>query len=340
MEATIRQNMAFFDVFSPGELSARIISDTGAIQEGLTSKMSTALTSAATFLSSLIIAFAMSWKMALILIPAYALIVGVSVVGGKRALRYQKLSKASHAHALTTAEEVISAPRHVTAYGLQDLMAARYDAGLAAAGRDAIRARRITAALAAWLAAMPCVLYALLFWSGTFFLEDGQISVVHLTTTALTAVIGAFAVIRVTPSIEALLSTMSSASALLETITRRSPIDPLASEGVVLTTGKENVTGQSQQQQQQPSRADGGTKGLGDILPCQIDFNNVSLVYPSRPDALVLGDVSFTCPANKKTAIVGASGSGKSSLLELLERFYEPIRGNIREFKIVKPILT
>jgi ATP-binding cassette subfamily B (MDR/TAP) protein 1 len=60
-----------------------------------------------------------------------------------------------------------------------------------------------------------------------------------------------------------------------------------------------------------------------------IEFRNVSHVYPSRPEARILQDFSMVFPAGKVTAIVGASGSGKSTIISILERFYEPISGQV-----------
>lgn len=54
-----------------------------------------------------------------------------------------------------------------------------------------------------------------------------------------------------------------------------------------------------------------------------IEFRNVSFAYPSRPHISVLKGVSFDAPANKTTALVGASGSGKSTIVALMERWYE-----------------
>ncbi|KAI1760160.1 multidrug resistance protein 1, 2, 3 [Hypoxylon sp. FL1150] len=320
LEATIRQNMAFFDVFSPGELSAHMMSSTGAIQEGITGKASTFLTSTATFLSALIIAFAMYWKTALILLPAYAIIVAISIICGKRVMMYQKLSKEGYASAAGIAEEAISTPRHIAAYGLQKILAARYDEALVAAGEPSIRARKITAGLIAWLSAMPCLLYALVFWSGTFFLLEGELSVAQLTTTALTIVIGAFAIIRVSPSAEALLLALSSVGSVLKTISRRSAIDPLDSG---------SLSSQDDARDKKPQKCRALKPPVEDLASGVIEFRNVSLAYPSRPDVLALHGVSFTCQPKKITAIVGASGSGKSSLIELLERFYDPIGGSI-----------
>lgn len=53
----------------------------------------------------------------------------------------------------------------------------------------------------------------------------------------------------------------------------------------------------------------------------EIKFSSVSFSYPSRPDILVLEDVTFTCNRGKKLALVGRSGAGKSTIMSLILRF-------------------
>lgn len=61
----------------------------------------------------------------------------------------------------------------------------------------------------------------------------------------------------------------------------------------------------------------------------ELRFNNVDLYYPSRPTLKVLDNFSAVFPKGKVTALVGTSGSGKSSVIGLLERFYSPLAGTI-----------
>ena len=60
-----------------------------------------------------------------------------------------------------------------------------------------------------------------------------------------------------------------------------------------------------------------------------IEFKNVTFRYPTRPEQKVLDDFSVTFAEGKTTAIVGASGSGKSTIIQLIERFYDPDNGSI-----------
>jgi ATP-binding cassette subfamily B (MDR/TAP) protein 1 len=85
------------------------------------------------------------------------------------------------------------------------------------------------------------------------------------------------------------------------------------------------------------SFSDEGEKPKG--LVGNLEFKNVSFIYPARPDGtslpiiltlvMVLKNVSLSIPAGKFTALVGASGSGKSTIIQLLERFYDPVDGEI-----------
>ena len=80
------------------------------------------------------------------------------------------------------------------------------------------------------------------------------------------------------------------------------------------------------------SQIDGTDEKFGDELDTaegEIQVNDVCFTYPTRAEAPVLGNVSFTCRAKKKTAIVGLSGSGKSTIAAMMLRLYDPSQGSI-----------
>ena len=66
-----------------------------------------------------------------------------------------------------------------------------------------------------------------------------------------------------------------------------------------------------------------------DKLEGHIQFKDVSFSYPSRPDVVIFNKLRLDIPSGKIVALVGGSGSGKSTVISLIERFYEPLSGEI-----------
>jgi ATP-binding cassette, subfamily B (MDR/TAP), member 1 len=135
---------------------------------------------------------------------------------------------------------------------------------------------------------------------GSRFLVDGDVGLSQILTIVLSMMIGALSLGQVAPNARAFGSALTAGTKIFSIIDRDSPLDSSSKSGHML------------------AQVDG----------C-LELKNVKHIYPSRPDVTVLKNVSLTFPAGKITALVGASGSGKSTIVGLLERFYEPVSGQI-----------
>jgi ATP-binding cassette, subfamily B (MDR/TAP), member 1 len=132
-----------------------------------------------------------------------------------------------------------------------------------------------------------------------------------LVNVLFAVLVGSFSIAQLTPKIQSFIGATSAAQKVFQTIRRIPSIDSLDEGG---------------------ERPD---------LKGDIQFTNVSFIYPARPQGsppvnvsklmkvTVLKNVSFSIPEGKFTAIVGSSGSGKSTIIHLLERFYDPVAGSI-----------
>lgn len=300
LKSIIRQNMTFFDILGPGEVTTQITSNINLIHEGITSKLSLSLTAAATFIMAFVIAFIEYWKLALILTSVIVAMATTGTTGAKFAIRYTKQSLASYGTGAAVAEEAISSIRHVVAFGIQEELAQRYVHYVFAAEKYGIKAGAIVALVIGIMHGIPYLSYGLSFWQGSRFVTSGDMSAASVVTTTLAIVIGAFAIGKVTPNAQAFVSSLASGTSILRAISRQSTEDPLSNNGSELEALK------------------------GDII-----FKNIKLVYPSRQNVVVFKDLNLEFPADKTTAIVGASGCGKSSIFGLIERFYEPVAGQI-----------
>ena len=112
--------------------------------------------------------------------------------------------------------------------------------------------------------------------------------------------IGAFSLGNVAPNASAFFTSIAAAGKIYATIDRKSPLDPTDDEGIKL-----------------------------ELVNGVVELKDIRHIYPSRPEVVVMDGVNLVVPASKTTALVGASGSGKSTIVGLVERFYDPVGGQV-----------
>jgi len=302
LAAVLRQNMAYFEGLGVGEVNTRITADINLIQDAITMKASISLSAIATFISALIISFVTSWRLALVLLPTQVLIVGSMSLGASFMIKYTVRGIDVYSQGASIAQEAISSIETVAAFGMQNVLARKYGKQIGTARSWGIKSG---IALAVMLGVMNGVIfwsYGLAFWQGSRFLVHDQISLSAILTILFANLSGAFALGNVSPHTGALVNGLTATGKISRTISRVSPIDPSNSIEKTLSA----------------------VRGF-------IEFRNVRHAYPSRPDALILDDVNIQFPEGKMTAIVGTSGCGKSTIVSLIERFYQPASGQICE---------
>jgi len=300
--ALLRQNVGFFDKLGAGEITTRITADTNLVQDGISEKVGLTLTAVATFITAFVIAYIRYWLLALILSSTVLAIVVIMGSGSRFIVKWNKLALDSYAAGGTVAEEVLSSIRNATAFGTQDKLAKEYDKHLIIAQKYGFKHKAV---LGVMLGAMMFIIYcnyALAFWEGSRLLVAGHggTNVGKIITILLAIMIGAFSLGNVAPNIQAFTTSLAAAGKIFTTIDRVSPMDPHSKEGLVL----EHLEG-------------------------TITLQNVKHIYPSRPEVVVMEGVSLVIPACKTTALVGQSGSGKSTIVGLVERFYDPVGGRV-----------
>lgn len=300
LAACLRQNIAFFDKLGAGEITTRITADTNLVQDGISEKVGLTLTSLATFITAFVIGFIKSWKLTLILSSTVvAITLSMGSMSGY-AIKHTKASLAATAVGGTVVEESISSVRNAIAFGTQDKLARQYDVHSIEAELEGRKAKTAHGVMMGVLFLIVFWNYGLAFWMGGRFLTDGSLKVDQILTVLMAIIIGAFSLGHVAPNIGALVSAISAAGKIYNTIDRMSPLDAVTDKGIF------------------PETIEG-----------TIELRNIKHIYPSRPEVTVMEDVSLVIPAGKKTALVGASGSGKSTIIGLVERFYDPVHGQV-----------
>ncbi|TVY36202.1 Leptomycin B resistance protein [Lachnellula subtilissima] len=300
LEACMRQNIGFFDNLGSGEITTRITADTNLVQDGISEKVGLTLTAVATFITAFVIGFIKSWKLTLILSSTVAAITVTMGGGSTFIIKYNKQSLESYALGGSIAEEVISSIRNAVAFGTQDKLARQYDAHLATAEKFGYKVKFVLGIMVGGMFMIIYLNYGLAFWMGSRFLVAGEVNLSTILTILMSIMIGAFSLGNVAPNVQAFTTGISAATKIFNTIDRISPLDPTSTDGEILP----HVEG-------------------------TIELKNIKHIYPSRPEVTVMQDVSLIIPAGKKTALVGASGSGKSTIVGLVERFYDPVGGQV-----------
>ncbi|KAK8054423.1 ABC multidrug transporter Mdr1 [Apiospora saccharicola] len=300
LKAVLRQNVAYFDNLGAGEITTRITADTNLVQDGISQKVALTLTAVATFVTGFVIAYVKFWKLALICTSTLVAFVAVMGGGSRFIVKFSTRSLQDYAVGSSLVQEVLGSIRTATAFGTHERLAAQYESHLKVVERHGIRMQVVQAVMVGAMYAISFLNYGLGFWQGARFLVDGDLDAGGILTVLMAIMTGSYAVGNVFPHSQAFTNAMAAASKIYSTIDRQSPLDPSSKEGNTL----ERVEG-------------------------NIELRGVTHVYPSRPDVVVLDDVSLSIPAGRTTALVGPSGSGKSSIIGLLERFYIPVGGEL-----------
>ncbi|KAJ8103745.1 P-loop containing nucleoside triphosphate hydrolase protein [Lipomyces tetrasporus] len=300
LRATLKQNIGYFDKLGSGEITTRISSDTLLIQDAISEKVGFIVSNVTTFFAAFALGFALSYKLTFIMMSVAVFILTTFFISSGKMTKYYKLALGGVSTGGTLAEEVLSSVRNVQAFGIQDRLALKYDKFLTISQKWALRAGIAAGAMSGtmWLGVFAND--SLAFWQGSRFLARDELTISSVITILMAMVQGTYAISNISPHVRSITNGMAAASKIFQTIDRVSVIDSSLETGM----RPETVRG-------------------------DIELRDVKFIYPSRPNVTVLDHFSLKIPAGKTVALVGASGSGKSTIVGLLERFYLPLAGQI-----------
>ncbi|KAI8952791.1 P-loop containing nucleoside triphosphate hydrolase protein [Xylaria longipes] len=307
----LRQEVSFFDKLPAGEVSSRLSADITTIQNGTSEKVGVYLGVVALFVTSYIIAFIKGPKLAGILVSLVPAFLFMTFCGGHYVGKYATLASEHIASASSIALESLSNVMVVQAFRANDRLEAKYAAELSLAKKESIKkavAVAIQSGLLYFIAFSAC---GLAYWQGSITIADvvaGRqegTSVGSIYTIIFILVDASIVISQVSPYLQIFSSAAAALDKLKTDIDRRSKID-----GTIENSNETSA--------HPPGVFEGDVR-----------LENVAFTYPSRPDVPVIQDVSLQFPAGKTTAIVGLSGSGKSTIAGLVTRLYDADHGDL-----------
>ncbi|KAI8146321.1 putative ABC transporter protein [Fennellomyces sp. T-0311] len=300
VHSILRQDMTWFDKAEEGSLTTRLATDTQMIQDGISEKLGLLVQMVAAVITGVIVAFVKGWQLAVVMLAPIPVLAGVSTAMGYFYAKYTQSTQDTYADAGAIAEQVFAAIRTVYAFSLQRRFSKRYDHELEKACATGSRRGVL---LGCQFGAFLCILfwsYGLAFWYGAKLVDEGKLTGPMVLIAFYAMLIGTMSLLSLPLNLAAVSSACGAAHRIFTVIDRVPDIDPDAENGIK------------------------DVKLKGDIEFCDIDF-----CYPTRPDIQVLQKFNAQVGSGKTIAFVGSSGSGKSTVVQLLQRFYDPLAGSI-----------
>jgi ATP-binding cassette subfamily B (MDR/TAP) protein 1 len=299
----LHQDISFFDEpeNTTGALTATLSAETKQLAgiSGVT--LGTLLIVSVNLVASLGIALIMGWKLALVCISAVPVLLLCGFIRVWMLDKFQRRAKAAYQQSASSACEAASAIRTVASLTMEGEVLQSYETQLQHQLKRDILPIVKSSLLYASSQALPFLCMALGFWYGGSLLGHGEYSLFQFYVCFSEVIFGAQA-----------------AGTVFSHAPDMGKAKHAAREFKRLFSG-ETMQSKSATQRQKPQP---DMRGL-------IEFRDVSFRYPSRLDQPILRRLNLTVKPGQFVALVGASGSGKSTIISLLERFYNPMTGEI-----------
>ncbi|KAK4261467.1 hypothetical protein QN277_004459 [Acacia crassicarpa] len=301
LRSMLSQDISLFDTeASTGEVISAITSDIIVVQDALSEKVGNFIHYISRFISGFIIGFVRVWQISLVTLSIVPLI---ALAGGLYAyVTVGLISKVrkSYVRAGEIAEEVIGNVRTVQAFAGEERAVRSYKMALMKTYKNG---RKAGLAKGLGLGSMHCVLFlswSLLVWFTSVVVHKDIANGGESFTTMLNVVIAGLSLGQAAPDITAFVRAKAAAYPIFQMIERDTVSKSSSKTGYKL------------------NKVEG-----------HIQFKGVCFSYPSRPEVVIFNNLNIDIPSGKVVALVGESGSGKSTVISLIERFYEPFSGQI-----------
>lgn len=290
--------MSFFSAKRVGELNSRVASDTAQIGETLTTTLAELLRGISMVIGGIAILAFTSIKLTLFIVGVIPPLIIVTIIFGKFIRKYSKSVQDEVAASNTIVEETFAGIQTVKAFANEAWERSRYATRIKEVVGLAVKGGYYRGAFASFITFGLFGAIALVIWFGAGMVHNGELAADKLNEFILYALFIGGSI----GGLASVYAQLQKAIGATETI-----FDLMEEQTEMIVDRVETVAVE-----------------IGDIV-----FNQVEFSYPSRSDVQVLNGLSFKIPKGKTIALVGKSGSGKSTIASLLMRFYHLEQGGI-----------
>jgi ABC-type multidrug transport system fused ATPase/permease subunit len=299
-ERLITQDLAFFESHRVGELTSRLTADIEQLQSAFSITLAELIRQIVILVSGIFIIAWMTPKLALTMLLTFPLIVISSILFGRyiRGLSRKRQDRLADTNIIV--EESFQSFQMVKAFTNEHFEVNRFSKSITEMVDISLNYARMRGLFFIFIIT---VLFGGLFfilWRGAMMVQEGSMAVGDLFSFIIyTGIIGG-AIAGLGNLYTALAGSIGATERIQELLDRDQEVQV------------------SDQLNANSFRVEGN-----------VEYQNVSFSYPGRPEVEVLSNISFAISKGKRIALVGASGAGKSTIVQLLMRFYKPGKGNI-----------
>ncbi|XP_074572803.1 ABC transporter B family member 6-like [Curcuma longa] len=299
VQVLLNQDMSFFDTYgNNGDIVSQVLSDVLLIQSALSEKVGNYIHNMATFFGGLIIGLVNCWQIALLTLASGPFIVAAGGISNIFLHRLAENIQDAYAEAASIAEQAISYIRTLYAFTNETLAKYSYATALQATLRYGILISLVQGLGLGFTYGLAICSCALQLWVGRFLISHHKANGGEIVTALFAVILSGLGLNQAATNFYSFEQGRIAAYRLFEMISRSN--SSINQEGSVLASVQGNI-----------------------------EFRNVYFSYLSRPEIPILSGFFLTIPARKAVALVGRNGSGKSSIIPLMERFYDPTLGEV-----------
>ena len=297
----MQQDVAFFDKTKSGELVNRLSADVMMLKSAVEHSWAQFISSLVSLVATLFYLFFVSWKLTLLMMATPPAII---IIGGAYGAYLERVAKATQdalAGATDSASESISGLRTVRAFANERTRLAQYIANVQMSYTLGVKVAVSGGIFGSFMGLVVGCAIGLILYVGAGLVIDGEMTAGTLTSYLIYCMVLAGSMGGLAGTYGAVMTAAGANRRVFELLDGPPPRIPLE-EGRVLDHT---------------------------ALRCSLRFKDVCFSYPTRPTQTVLHNVSFSVEAGQKVALVGRSGCGKSTIMNLIMRFYDPTAGTI-----------
>ncbi|KAK6155103.1 hypothetical protein DH2020_009351 [Rehmannia glutinosa] len=302
LAAILRNEVGWFDEEENNSslLAARLATDAADVKSAIAERISVILQNMTSLLTSFIVAFIVEWRVSLLILGTFPLLVLANFAQQLALKGFAGDTAKAHAKTSMIAGEGVSNIRTVAAFNAQEKIISLFCHELRLPQRRSLRRSQSSGFLFGLSQLALYASEALILWYGAHLVSKGVSTFSKVIKVFVVLVITANSVAETVSLAPEIIRGGEAVGSVFSILDRSTKIDPDDSEAEIV----ESVRG-------------------------EIELRHVDFAYPSRPDVMVFKDFNLRIRAGKSQALVGSSGSGKSSVIALIERFYDPIGGKV-----------